>query len=440
MCAVLHFEPEVTNHARLECRSVGGDNTGVWHSLDPDLLQHELEVALETLRCSAPDAGVTVLMTSPEDYVVSKVNQAAKGEGASGVTLHGASGVYQVQQSAEARTVSSLSAASEMLQTFVNSGSIRGFGLSSSSLVGQVTKQGANSNRRSFQLDAAPILGCLLPFAGFTTLVHPLNPVRCGTYQALSEALQQSSKAVCSTKKWCSNLDDLMPGRVGLLASSPLQDQQLGDLLLGWPAAAPGNSNAEVQGEFEAAWQRMMDHIAPLLRSDAADELEAGKWIQGFLTQAIRKPVDAFQHHPEARGMSRAWTHWQEHLMSTSTNLTEAFEELDETTAQLLQQVFMASTRRVLNIAGDKCQSLLSQELHTDEALAALNALLDSTDGDMVPVAGAVVDVQPHTSGLAQFAFQAPGHAPVQGTGPDDFALGAEWTAARAWAHAPDSM
>ena len=423
-------------HAVLR-RSVGGKDTGVWHSLDVDLLGHELDCSLEQLSRAAPGARVHVMLTSPEDYIVAKVNQAAAGEQGAQGGIHGVGGLHQLQQSAHTRVVASLSAAGASLQARVNDGDVHSFGLSSSSLAPEQGEQrGGAPAARSFHMDMAAVLGSLVPHSGFRCVAHPMNARVGGQHAALSDALLTAAHREGRTMAWAQSLDGTDRERCALVAVSPLQDRSWGELQLGWPAAGEGNSPQDVQAEFQGAWGRMMGHIAPLLQSDNADELEAGKWIQGFLQEAISKPVAAFPQHAQAAGMTRAWTHWQEHLMSTSTNLTEAFEELDETTAQLLQQLFMASTRAVLCAAGQQCTAKLAASLGGDGPLVALDALFAHASGaEAVPVAGAFIDVQPHTSGLAQFAFQAPGRTPWQGATKEDFALGAEWTAAKAWSN-----
>ena len=425
----------VEPHNPTTLHSVGGEGTGVWHTLDIDLLKHELDVSLEKVARAAPDATVKVLLTSPEDYVVAKVNAlASPGDGKQG-QVQGAGGVHQTQQSATARTLASLSSAGSYLQHRVAAGDVHSFGLASSSLTPQPREAQTSPGAKSFYMDATAVLGPLMQFPGFRALAHPINKRIGQQHQQLSAALRGTAGEQSRPVPWAQALDDPAEGAFSLLAVSPLQDRSWAELQLGWPGAAEGNSPKQVQGEFEAAWRRMMDHIAPLLTSTAADELEAGKWIEGFLQEAISKPVAAFPQHAAAAGMSRAWIHWQEHLMSTSANLSEAFEELDETTAQLLQQLFMASTRSVLCTAGQHCQRELLASFGADDTLAALNALLEATEEPLVPVAGALVDVQPHTSGLAQFSFQAPGHAPWPGTTADDFALGTEWTATQAWSN-----
>ena len=385
----------------------------MWHSLEPSLVREQLHSVASALPCS--EARVVAVVSAPEDYVVAAANRAA-----AGASL--AASPADAVSAATARMHASLSALLQELGDSAAAGDIAGTGLSTSCLRPSAATGIAGG---AFALEAKALLQAAAGPA-FCALFHPLTCLDGGLAAHLREHLGGPPPPPSALG---------VPGTApALVATAPLTVRQVqggsSRLLLEWPRT-PLNGPACVAAELRAAQARFEEHLAPALASEHAEEREAGQWLSTFMHNAVSGPLDALAGTAGAAGYDGVWRSWQEHLLSTGANLNAAFEAMDDTTATLVQQVFMASSRQALALAGRGAdEALVADGLMPAATPAALTALFSQP-----AVTAACIEAAPSAASMAQYMFQAP-DAPAGPLPPDAVAGGPEWAAAALWAAA----
>lgn len=420
-CAGFDRPPKPARELRLSPNfSVGGPDSGVWHSYDPTLLQRQLEGVSSQLPPSCRDSLVPVLC-SPEDFAVHHLNawQATGGR----ESLHDTPA--DVLRWSLSQTQAALEQAGDALQHLAQVGSIGGMGLSSTCLTPSAP----------LQLPVSSLQG-LLRQPSFKALAMPITTHSAAEASGVVRALSKAGRF-----GWLgpSGLHDewLRGPGVALLAQDPLTQRSASAPseaidLVEWPVSN-GNDAQSVAAELQASRQHMHSLCDEYLAAAPQDKdvADAVQWLRAFMQNRVLKPLADREHNGAKLDLRKAWTDWQEHLADAGSDLADAFEEMDEEVMQATQALFTSSTRQALLNAGLRVQSSLP---HTSFP-SGLHSLMDQAD---LPVTAAVVEAAPHDASLATYCFLPPGadQVPTQGVARADLNIGLHWSAARAWAAA----